>query len=113
MNSIAGARAGALAELKRDRAPDAVVVQALNYAAMASRFTVDLHVEAYGARRGSDLEAADLLAELQDWAPVVSDETLAPPRVVLVAEDFGPVMTNTVMYLIEQRLGIRLIEPVA
>jgi hypothetical protein len=40
-----------VAELKRDVAPDTVVVQALNYAAMVSRFNLDLLIEAYGARR--------------------------------------------------------------
>ncbi|HEX9969887.1 MAG TPA: hypothetical protein VGB03_07080, partial [Acidimicrobiales bacterium] len=96
-----------VAELKRDRAPDTVMVQALNYAAMASRFTVDDLTEAYAAHRGeSDLSP---LAELQEWAPLLSDETLAPPRIVLVAEDFGPVMTHTALFLFEQRIDVRLV----
>jgi len=76
---------------------------------MASRFTVDLLVEAYGARRGGEVDAGDLLDELLEWAPSLADETLAPPRIVLLAEDFGPVMTNTVIYLIEQGLDLRLV----
>jgi alkylated DNA nucleotide flippase Atl1 len=104
-------RAGRLivAELKRDVAPDAVMVQALNYAAMARGFSLDLLVEAYGARRGGELSTAELQQELREWAPAVSDETLAPPRIALVAEDFGPVLRNTAMFLIEQGLDLRLV----
>jgi len=98
-----------IAELKRDRAPDAVIVQALNYAAMASRFNLDLLAEAYGERRDGEMTDAELRDELREWAPGLSDESLAPPRIVLVAEDFGPVMTNTSMFLIEQGLDLRLI----
>lgn len=97
-----------LAELKRDRAPDAVMVQALNYAAMASRFTLDDLVDAYASHRG-EVDAEQLLEELREWAPSLSDESLSPPRIVLVAEDFGPVLTNTAMFLIEQGLDLRLV----
>src|SRR5256885_997632 len=58
-----------VAELKRDLAPDAVVVQALNYAAMVSRFNLDLLVEAYGVRRGGEMSTEVLQDELRDWAP--------------------------------------------
>jgi alkylated DNA nucleotide flippase Atl1 len=104
-------RAGRLivAELKRDVAPDAVMVQALNYAAMARGFSLDLLVEAYGARLGGELAASELQEELREWAPAVSDETLAPPRIVLVAEDFGPVLRTTAIFLIEQGLDLRLV----
>ena len=104
-------RAGRLivAELKRDVAPDAVMVQALNYAAMARGFSLDQLVEAYGAFRGGQLTAAELQEELREWAPTVSDETLGPPRIVLVAEDFGPVLRNTAMFLIESGLDLRLV----
>jgi hypothetical protein len=104
-------RAGRLivAELKRDIAPDTVLVQTLNYAAMASRFNLDLLAEAYGARRGGDLSTAELQDVLREWAPALTDETLAPPRMVLVAEDFGPVLRNTAMFLIEQGLDLRLV----
>src|SRR5262245_16109041 len=67
-----------VAELKRDRAPDAVVVQALNYAAMVSRFNLDLLAEAYGEHHGRERATTELLDELREWAPMLSDETLAP-----------------------------------
>lgn len=98
-----------LAELKRDRAPDAVMVQALNYAAMVSRFTVDGLADAYAARLGTGASTDEIVAELRDWAPAIADETLSPPRIVLVAEDFGHVLTNTAMFLIEQGLDLRLV----
>lgn len=98
-----------VAELKRDRAPDTVIVQALNYAALVSRFNLDLLAEVYGERSGGNLPAAELLDKLRQWAPTLSDETLAPPRIVLMAEDFGPVMTNTAMFLIEHGLDLRLV----
>lgn len=98
-----------VAELKRHRAPDAVLVQALNYAAMASRFNLDLLAEAYARFRGADATPEAVLDELRDWAPSLSDESLAPPRIVLVAEDFGPVLTNTTMFLIESGVDLRLV----
>ncbi|MDP8970641.1 MAG: MGMT family protein [Actinomycetota bacterium] len=98
-----------LAELKRGRAPDAVMVQALNYAAMASRFNLDELVEVFGTHGASQTSAEGVIEELRDWAPSLSDESLSPPRIVLIAEDFGPVLTNTAMFLIEQGLDLRLI----
>jgi len=98
-----------LAELKRDRAPDQVMVQALNYAAMASRFSLDELVQVYADHRNSDASPEAQLAELREWAPNLSDESLSPPQIVLVAEDFGPVLTNTAMFLIEQSVDLRLV----
>lgn len=98
-----------VAELKRYRAPDAVLVQALNYAAMASRFSLDLLAEAYAHFHPSNATPEAVLGELRAWAPSLSDESLAPPRIVLVAEDFGPVLTNTTMFLIESGVDVRLI----
>ena len=98
-----------VAELKRHRAPDTVLVQALNYAAMASRFSLDLLAEAYARYRGGDATPEAVLNELREWAPNLSDESLSPPRIVLVAEDFGPILTNTTMFLIESGVDVRLV----
>ena len=90
-----------VAELKRDRAPDTVSMQALNYAAMVSRFSLDILADVYAAHRGTEqLTSEQALAELREWAPELSDETLGPPRIVLVATDFGPQVTNTSMFLL-------------
>jgi hypothetical protein len=85
-------RAGRLvvAELKRDRAPDTVTMQALSYAAMVSRFSLDTLAEVYARYRSADqLDAEQALVELREWAPELSDETLGPPGVVLVATTSG------------------------
>jgi hypothetical protein len=96
-------------ELKRDRAPDTITTQAINYAAMASRFTVDLLAEVHAAHLGTTITAPQALAELTDWAEGLSDETLGPPRIVLMASDFGPTITNTALYLYEAGIDIRLV----
>jgi hypothetical protein len=85
-----------VAELKRDRAPTTVSMHALNYAAMVSQFNLNTLAEVYAAHRGSEqLTSEQALAELREWAPELSDETLGPPRIVLVATDFGSQVTNT------------------
>ena len=99
-----------VAELKRDRAPGTVNMQALNYAAMVSRFSLDTLADVYAAHRGSaQLSSEQALAELREWAPELSDETLGPPRMVLVAADFGPQVTNTSLFLYESGIDIRLV----
>src|SRR6266540_4848033 len=99
-----------VAELKRDRAPGTVSMQALNYAAMVSRFSLDTLADVFAAYRGSEqLSSEQALAELRDWAPELSDETLGPPRIVLVAAEFGPQVTNTSLFLYENGIDIRLV----
>lgn len=103
-----------VSELKRHRAPDAVLVQALNYSAMASRFDLQLLAEAHArflakpANGGETLSSEDALERLRRFAPEISDATLAPCRIVLVAEDYSPVLTNTCMFLLESELDLRL-----
>jgi hypothetical protein len=99
-----------VAELKRDLAPPTVSMQALNYAAMVSRFSLDTLAEVYAAHRGGEqLTSEQALEELREWAPELSDETLGPPRIVLVATDFGPQVTNTSLFLYESGIDIRLV----
>ena len=99
-----------LAELKRDKAADTVTMQALNYAAMVSRFSLDdliaVFEPTHQRSNRSDLQALDVLTE---WAPGLSDETLGPPRIVLVASDFSATVTNTALFLYESGLDVRLI----
>lgn len=98
-------------ELKRDRAPDTITMQALNYAAMVSRFSVDTLAEVYARHRASDgIDTDKSLAELREWAPELSDDTLAPPGIVLVATEFGPQVTNTALFLYENGIDIRLVQ---
>lgn len=100
-----------VAELKRDRAPDTVTMQALNYAAMVSRFSVDTLAEVYARHRAADdLGMEQAVVELREWAPELADETLAPPGIVLVAAEFGPQVTNTALFLYENGIEIRLVQ---
>jgi hypothetical protein len=98
-----------VAELKRDRAPDSVTMQALNYAAMVSRFSLDTLAEAYASSRTTgEITSQEALPMLQEWAPAISDETLGAPRIVLLATDFGPTVTNLALFLYENGLDITL-----
>jgi hypothetical protein len=105
-------RAGRLvvAELKRDRAPDTITMQALNYAAMVSRFSLDVLADVYARHLGSNTGAEEAVVKLREWAPELADDTLAPPGVVLVASDFGSQVTNTALFLYENGIDIRLVE---
>jgi hypothetical protein len=85
-------------------------MQALNYAAMVSRFSLDTLADVYATYRGSEqFSSEQALAELREWAPELSDETLGPPGIVLVAAEFGPQVTNTSLFLYERGIDIRLI----
>ncbi|MDP9070405.1 MAG: hypothetical protein M3N68_03790 [Actinomycetota bacterium] len=98
-----------VAELKRDRAPDSVTMQALNYAAMVSRFSLDTLGEAYASSpQSSDISQQEALTALQEWAPAISDETLGAPRIVLLASEFGPTVTNLALFLYENGIDISL-----
>ncbi len=110
LDVLAVDRSGRLivAELKRDKAPDTVTMQAINYAAMVSRFSLDTLSEAHALHLGGSATPSEARLELQEWAAEISDETLAPPRIVLLASDFGPSVTNTALFLFEAGLDIRL-----
>jgi len=97
-----------VAELKRDRAPDSVTMQALNYAAMVSRFSLDTLADAYAASVRQEMTSEEALLALQEWAPVISDDTLGAPRIVLLASDFGPTVTNLALFLYENGIDISL-----
>ncbi len=101
-----------VAELKRDRAPDTVEMQAIKYAAMASRFTEDVLVEQYIrflSGPGPDLIDEDLARErLAAHAGELDPEQLRRPRIVLVAGAFPPPVTASVVWLTEMGLDITL-----
>lgn len=106
-------RSGTLvvAELKRDRAPDTTEMQAVKYAAMASRFTLESLAEQHArfcAQPGEPGDNDEALAALIEHAPDLSMGTLRRPRIVLLARDFPPVVTATVVWLTEMGLDITL-----
>jgi hypothetical protein len=102
-----------IAELKRGVAPDTVELQAIKYAAMASRFTTDqlaeLHVEFLERTYKQTLNSTESLEKLQaHTASGLSPELLLQPRIVLLARDFSPTVTSSVIWLNEQGLDITL-----
>lgn len=100
-----------VAELKRDRAPETVNMQAIKYAAMTSRFTEETLVEHYvqfRARAGEALTDEEAREELVAHAGDLDVEALRTPRIVLVAGSFPPTVTATVVWLTEMGLDITM-----
>ena len=104
-----------VAELKRGDAPSTVEMQVLNYAARASLFKVDELVRVYQhfrESRGELISEDAARAALQAHAAELSDDSLDyTPRVVVLAEDFGPDVTTTAHFLAGKlSLDIELIQ---
>ena len=102
-------------ELKRGAAPRLTDLQAVGYAAMVSRFTVEDLVEAHTAfltRRGEPTEPDEVRAILSGHAggKKLSDHLLRSPAIAIVAESFAPAMTSSVVWLSEQGVDITLRE---
>ncbi len=102
-----------VAELKRDMAPDTVQMQAIKYAAMASRFDTDVLADAYVEfqmkqyqKSLTNEEAVEILATFTDFS--MSDETLRAPRIALIAGEFPTNVTTTAVWLSEMGLDITL-----
>ncbi len=103
-----------VAELKRGAAPDSVEMQALKYAAMASRFDPERLAEEHAAFLNSRDEAvseAEALERLNSHSQFTIDaETLRSPRIVLLASSFPPTVTSTVVWLSEMGIDISLVQ---
>jgi hypothetical protein len=104
-----------VAELKRGRAPDTVELQAVKYAAMTSRFTLDKLAELHARflERTSNETLTNEEAEEKLQAHVAADvelspELLARPRIVLVAEGYPDTTVTSVVWLAEQGVDITL-----
>lgn len=100
-----------VAELKRDRAPDTVEMQAIKYAAMASRFTPEILATQHArfrTIRGEPTGTDAALEALQAHSAYRVAENLAKPRIVLLASSFPPVVTATTVWLTEMSLDITL-----
>jgi hypothetical protein len=104
-----------VAELKRGKVPDTVDLQAIKYAAMASRFDEDLLTELHleFLNRGKRVENQVTLEEAsisiaQHLISAITPETLLNPKIVIVAEDFSVTATSSVVWLVEQGLDITL-----
>lgn len=99
-------------ELKRDKAPDTVEMQALKYAALVSRFTRDdldrVHARYRSQTSGLEFSVDAAAADLDAWAEITED-SLRLPKIVLMATDFPQTVTATVVFLHQQlSLDIRL-----
>ncbi len=102
-----------VAELKRDRAPDTVEMQAIKYAAMASRFTPEVVASQYAEfsrRRDTVLGEEEAMAQIVEHVGGELDpEVLRQPRIVLIASSFPPTVTATVVWLSEMGLDLSLV----
>jgi hypothetical protein len=101
-----------VAELKRGIAPDTVEMQAVKYAAMASRFTPKTLASAHAAfktRRGMAITEDEATEALLAHAPTLSDETLSEPRIVVVAQGFSPVVISSVVWLSKHGVNMSLV----
>lgn len=101
-----------VAEVKSSRAPDTDVAAA-KYAAMVSRLMPESLAEHYArfqARQQTPMTPDEALADLQAHAPDLSQETLRRPRVVLLAPDFSPALTASVVWLNEMGLDVALVQ---
>lgn len=99
-------------ELKRGAVPRFTHLQAIQYAAMVSRFSVDDLARAYVSfltARGeaSDLEEAQATFEAHTGGNL-SEQRMRSPRIVLVAEEFGPLVTASTVWMSEQGVDLSL-----
>jgi len=102
-----------VAELKRDRAPDTIEMQAIKYAAMASRFTLKALAEQHArflTQRGTPCDDEEALTRLTTFAEDLAPETLTKPRIVLLAGEYPPVVTATTVWLNEMGLDVTLMK---
>jgi len=106
-----------VAELKRDRAPDAVDMQAVKYAAMASRFSPELLAQYHsrfthrdlGGDSGETLSELEARAKLEAWSSVgLLPDLLVNPRIVVLAESYPPSVTATAVWLNERGVDLTL-----
>lgn len=100
-----------VAELKRGPAPDTVDMQAIKYAAMASQFNVKTLAGAYASyrtRRGTAMSAEAAAEELSTHAPGMTDESLANPRVAVIAQSFPPSVISSVVWLANRGVTLSL-----
>lgn len=100
-----------VAELKRDKAPDNVQLQAINYAALVSSFTEDDIVHWYHQHLiTTDPEATEesARARIIEHCGELDSETLQSPKIVLVAGEYSPVTIAAVVWLVEQGLDLTL-----
>jgi alkylated DNA nucleotide flippase Atl1/glutathione S-transferase len=103
-------------ELKRDDAPTDTHLQAITYAALVSRFTLETLADAHAAwltHRGTPTDSDDARTRLLEHADELDPDLLRRPRIVLLAGSFPRQVTHTAVWLSEMGLDIELIEVTA
>lgn len=101
-----------VAELKRDEDRD-VHLQAINYAALVSRFDLDTLAEAHArflSARGNPTDVDAARERLQEHVEEWDAEALRDPRIVLIAANFPRIVTHTAVWLSERQLDITLVQ---
>jgi hypothetical protein len=102
-----------VAELKRGVAPDSVEMQAIKYAAMVSRFSLealaDRHAK-YLSGRGQPCSSEEALGLLLAHAEEITGETLKQPRIVLLAESYPKVISAVAVWLGEMGVEFSLMQ---
>ncbi len=103
-----------VAELKRGPAPDTVEMQAVKYAAFASRFTPQTlaeHHAAYLTRvEGGPVSEDEARERLEAHAGGELDpDLLRQPRIALMAASFPPQVTASAVWLTEMGLDVSLV----
>jgi hypothetical protein len=102
-----------VAELHSASPPDVAEMRAIRNAAMASRFLPESlaeHLARFRTNHRYPMSTDEALAELQVHAPELSVETLRRPRIVLIARDFPPAVTASVVWLSEMGLDVSLVQ---
>ena len=101
-----------VAELKRDEDRD-VHLQAVNYAALVSRFDLETLAEAHAkflSRRGTPTDVDQARERLLEHVEEFDVETLRTPRIVLIAGAFPRIVSHTAVWLSEMGLDVSLVQ---
>ena len=107
-----------VAELKRGHAPDTIDLQAIKYAALASRFTPAALARTYAKylskvsdAGGTSISTEEATARLEEHVDGVLDpDLLRQPRIVLIAASFPPQVTASAVWLTEMGISVSLVE---
>ena len=101
-----------VAELKRGYVPDTVDMQVIQYAAMVSRFDAETLATVYASfstSRGTPLTPDQASQALFAHATIITEETLANPRVAVVAQGFSPAVVSSVVWLAMRGVDFSLV----
>jgi len=100
-------------EIKRGRAPRFTELQAIGYAAMVSRFTIENLIQAHHSflqKRGEPAGRDEIEQVLADHVVggVLVEDALTSPRVVILAEDFSSSLLSSIVWLSQSGVDISL-----